>query len=97
MDGEMIEGRKVQVEASRGGNSKAQYPRGGRGGGYRVEAEGLDQRVSWQDLKDFAREVSFLLSLLLSLFSHHSSISLLSSLFSSLLFFQYTNSHASGR
>lgn len=58
MDGETIDGRKVSVEKSKGGRGGDGRPptRGGRGGGFRVDAEGLDHRVSWQDLKDFARE-----------------------------------------
>lgn len=60
MNGEDIDGRRITVELSKGGRGggggAGAPPRGGRGGGHRLEAEGLDSRVSWQDLKDFARQ-----------------------------------------
>jgi len=56
-DGRELLGRRMQVEYSRGGRDRGSGG-GGRGARYkyRVTVTNLDQRTSWQDLKDFARK-----------------------------------------
>lgn len=58
MNGQNFDGSKLIVQFAKGPRDGAKAGKGGgggRGGGFRVRVEGLDDRVSWQDLKDFAR------------------------------------------
>jgi len=54
MDDQNVDGKRVIVQVAKDKRRKEANGQGGRGG-YRVDVEGLDERTSWQDLKDFAR------------------------------------------